>query len=122
MGFVDMSRAGKGTSNMMDRQIELACVEIRSLSDKKQWEAFLTKYFPNHYAQGVFNNPKLINDKDGCVMLGICKNGYGYLPHRLARRGGYIQVVDFAEFTKTKCYQDILDQGISYEVGNPAVI
>ena len=104
-------------------------VEIKSKEDEQLWKQFLKKYFPNHYASGILNED-LVIDMDlankgkayESKSIGIDEDGFGYLSFKLAYFGGFKEVANFEEFTKTKCYKAIINNGVSLKVGEPKVV
>ena len=105
-----------------------AFVYIKTEEDEKKWKSFLKEYFPNHYASALLSRDLVERpNKDGSIQskrLGIGVNGYGWLSAMCLckARSHYVQVKDFEEFKQTEIYKQIINNGLSYEVGEPRII
>ena len=105
-----------------------AFVRVQTKEDEKKWKSFLKEYFPNHYASGLLNEDLVERqNEDGFIQtkrLGIGVNGYGWLSAMCLcnARSHYVQVKDFEGFVQTDIYKQIINNGPSYEVGEPRII
>ena len=94
-------------------------VYIKTKRDEKKWKEFLYQYFPNHYASKILKED-LISTNECAKRIGINPKGFGWLSQMIARLGTYLKVNDFNEFKKTRCYKQIIKNGINYEEGEPS--
>ena len=91
---------------------------IESKEDELKWKDFLSHYFPNHYASGILKEE--LAGRHG--RIGVSVTGYGWLSQLCAHYGNFKQIKDFEEFKTTKCYQMIVERGVTLEVGQPSVV
>lgn len=104
-------------------------VQIKSKEDETKWKLFLKHYFPNHYASRLLGDDLVIdvdskNAGRGYInkSVAVSTKGYGYITFKFADLGGYKEVNDFEEFKLTRCYENILAQGVTFDVGKPEII
>lgn len=89
---------------------------VKTKEDEEKWKSFLSHYFPNHYASGLLKDDLLGS------RIAVSLSGYGYLSLLCCCYGNYFEVEDFERFKETKVYKDIINRGVSLDVGEPSVV